>query len=598
MIPLQDLLRRLARFSRTRRHLLNAGLAYRLGALAVVAGIAALVLLSGWLPSVLANLILFALIGLVLLGLGIVLVVRWTWFRSYLHEAFLLERLAGNLNSRVVSALDFLVEGVDNPLKARVIDRARTDLARSHEAKLDRRRRNHNRLVFGILFILFLAIGLTPLFAFGKVLNNFQRTWAEMQAYLFPIQYEVFPSPGTHVHLLGDKINVGIKLTGRSDIPVHMIKGDDDQTLLLEDGVAQTQLTSDVETEIRFHFMLGGRPSEEVTVIFTTLPTLVNMQTELVYPTYTRLLPRSLEGIQQRLLALPGTRITLGFTFSKDLQDASLTWVGEDAAPTPLDVVGRFATLTFMHQKRRTARLQVHDVHGFALEAPLLIDIEVQNDEKPVVLLPRHLKEDMPFLEEGVKLFGFGAQATDDFGITRVVLKWQKTTVDNSTTVLERGEVERLISPVQPKVLVNYDKVFAGLGLKPGDRISFEVEAYDNLSPGKPQMSKSRRCSFFVYQEGLGGLAIKELGLGAGFEPGQDRIAKSTRATSVKAPEGLRTKEMVWNQFEGSITTGTRPPTVRGEHGQATRDYFRLLSTVKDPEGQPPQTPMREPMKP
>jgi hypothetical protein len=338
-------------------------------------------------------------------------------------------------------------------------------------------------------------------------------------------------------------------------------------------------------------------------LIFTTPPNLLNMQTELIYPAYTRLLPRSLEGVQQRLLALPSTRVTLGFTFSKDLQEAVINWDGEDAPPLPLEVVGRFAAINLLHQQRRTVRLQVKDIHGFQLETPLLIDFEVQNDEKPMVLLPRHLKEDMPLLEEGAKLFGFGAQASDDFGITRVILKWQKSTVENATTVLDRGEVERLISPVQPKVLVNYDKVFAGLGLKPGDRISFVVEAHDNLAPGKPQVTVSRRCSFFVYQEGLGGLAIKELGLGAGFEPGQERIAKSTRATSVKAPEGLRTKEQVWNQFEGTVSTGTRPPTVRGEHGQATRDYFRLLSTLKEPEvlqgtQSPRLTPMQAPKKP
>jgi hypothetical protein len=49
----------------------------------------------------------------------------------------------------------------------------------------------------------------------------------------------------------------------------------------------------------------------------------------------------------------------------------------------------------------------------------------------------------------------------------------------------------------------------------------------------------------------------------------------------VKEPEGLRTKELVKNEFEANVTSSTQAPTVRGEHGQATRDYFRLLSGVK-----------------
>jgi hypothetical protein len=189
----------------------------------------------------------------------------------------------------------------------------------------------------------------------------------------------------------------------------------------------------------------------------------------------------------------------------------------------------------------------------------------------------------MPMLEPAAKMFGFGAVAQDDFGITRLVLRWQKSTIDNATAVLERGEVERLISPVQPKVVVSFEKVFAAMNLQPGDKISFTVEAYDNRAPDR-QLTVSRRCSFFIHQEGLGGLTIKELGFGSGSEFGQQRIAKSTRATAVREPEGLRTREGVRNEFEAAVTTGTRAPTVRGEHGQATRDYFRLLANVKYPE--------------
>jgi hypothetical protein len=301
------------------------------------------------------------------------------------------------------------------------------------------------------------------------------------------------------------------------------------------------------------------------------------MQTELVYPSYTRLLPRSLESVQSRLLGLSGTRMTLGFTFSKDLESAVITW--DDGQTLPLETVGRYATIGLMHNRARQASLQVRDKDGFTLDAPLVIDFELQTDERPQLFLPRHLKEDMPLLEAAAKQFGFGAQAQDNYGVTRLALKWQKGTVDNTTTILDRGEVERLISPVQPKVVVSFEKVFATMDLKPGDKITFQVEAYDNRAPDR-QVTVSRRCSFFVVQEALADLSIKELGFGGG-DFNRQRIAKSTRATAVKEPEGLRTKELVKNEFEANVTSSTQAPTVRGEHGQATRDYFRLLSGVK-----------------
>src|SRR5262249_17516073 len=130
--------------------------------------------------------------------------------------------------------------------------------------------------------------------------------------------------------------------------------------------------------------------------------------------------------------------------------------------------------------------------------------------------------------------------------------------------------------------------------LKPGDKVSFQVEAYDNRMPDK-QLTVSRRCSFFIYQEALAGLLIKELGFGSGSEFMKQQIAKAKRATTVKEPEGLRTREAVKTEVEANITSGTRAPTVRGEHGRTTRDYFRLLATVKYPEEEkrpmPPMAP-------
>src|SRR5690348_357353 len=119
---------RLARFSAARRRLLNAALSYRLGAAALTAGVLALLLLSGWLPGALVNLALFLALGGFLLGLAVVAVLRWTRFRSFLGEAFRVERRAGGLNSRVVSAWDFLDRDLDTPLTRAVVARAADDL--------------------------------------------------------------------------------------------------------------------------------------------------------------------------------------------------------------------------------------------------------------------------------------------------------------------------------------------------------------------------------------------------------------------------------------------------------------------------------------
>ena len=573
---------RIRRFSAARRNVRNATLGYGLGALALVAGTAGLLLLSGWLPNAFVNAGLSLVLLLGWVALAVVFAVRRERFRSVLHEAFLMEDLAGGLNSRLISAWDFQEQGLDDPLVQAVVRRAAEDLQSDFESRIDRHKRDKRRKRFAVWLVLFLLIGCTPWFGFLRVAANLDRSWFAVREYLFPVEYEISPTPGQHIMRLGEKVDVVLQFHKRGYQQVTLVSrvGDKTQRIPLTvdaRGAARYTVTSGVEAQHVLHFEFGERRAPEVSLVFTALPILVNMQTELIYPSYTRMLPRTLEGIQQRILGLGGTRITLGFTFSKELESAILTW--DDGEVLPLDLMGRFASISVLHSRDRRASLQVKDKFGFGLEYPLLIDFAVQKDEEPQLFLPKHLTDDMPLLQDAVPLFGFGVRLQDDFGVTRCILKWQKSTVNSPNAILDRGEVERLVSPPQRKAVVNFEKTFAGLTLVPGDKVSFQVEVYDNRSPDS-QVARSRHCSFFVYQEELGGLSIRELGFGAGMGGAPGRIAKARRATSVQEPAALHTREKFRNEFQAAIESATRAPAVRGEYGPATHDYFRLLSGV------------------
>jgi hypothetical protein len=581
--------RRLRRFSRVRRHLLNAALAYSLGTAAAVVGCVALILLAGWLPWAPLNLAIFAAACLAGLALAVGYLRYRRRYRSPLAEAFEVEALCGGLNSRVVSAWDFLEQDSTEPLAAAVVARARADLEPAVESRLDRHPRDLARRRFLVAAVALVGLACTPWFGTHRLVATLNRSWHETWDLLFPLQYAFEPGPGRHVRRLGDSIDLTLTFPRRPSEQVTLIlektagdaASDDDEQVsrvpvdVDATGVARYRVTSAVAAEMRARFAFGSRTTDARELIFTTSPALVNMQTEMIAPAYTGQLPRSLEGVQQRLLGLPGTRLSLGFTFSKDLEAAEITW--DDGQTLPLEVTGRFVTAGLVHTQARRAQLQVKDVHGLALDEPLLIDFELQVDEKPQVLLPKHLTDDMPLLAEAVPMFGFGARVQDDYGATRCVLRWQKSTVDNPTAIVDQGEVERLISPSQRTAVVNFENVFEGLQVRPGDKVSFDLEAADNRTPDK-QVARSRRCSFFVFQQDLGGLNIAQLGFGAARDLGEERIAKSRKATAVKSPDGLRTKEQVKNEFVGDVKTATQAPVTRGEFGRATQDYFRVLA--------------------
>ncbi len=573
---------RFRRFSSVRRGILNAALGYGLAAAALAAGVAALLLLNGWLPNLYVNAALFAIFAAALLGFAVAYIVKRRRFRSCLEEAFIMEELAGGLNSRLVSAWDFQERGMDDTLAQVVIERAGNDLQIPFEEKLDRTERNLRRRRFLAVLTVFVLLGCMPWFSFARLYQNAARTWLTLGDTLFPVAYTLEPAPGRHINKLGARVDVKFRLVKKiyDSVTFVIVQGDRaerKEVRLGENNDGVWSISSGGEAEYTVHVEFGRRRTGDVNLVFATLPAMVNMQTELIYPAYTRMLPRTLEGVQSRLLALSGSRITMGFTFTKTIDSATITW--DDGETLPLDVVGRFASTTVMHTKQRRASLQVADKFGFGLEFPVLIDFEVQLDEKPRLYMPKHLKDDMPMLAKELADFGFGVRADDDFGITRCVLKWQKSTVENPGQILDRGEIERLVSPPQRKAVVAYEKVFAGMNIQPGDKLTFSVDAYDNCMPDK-QVTHSRPASLFIFREALDGLTIKELGFGAGDAAQQGRIAKAQRATSVREPEVQQLREKVRNEFEAPVSSSTRAPTVRGEFGSAARDYFKLLSGV------------------
>src|SRR5262249_44748174 len=151
-------------------------------------------------------------------------------------------------------------------------------------------------------------------------------------------------------------------------------------------------------------------------------------------------------------------------------------------------------------------------------------------------------------------------------GLTRCALKWRKSSVASPDLIVEQGEFERLISPVKTREILNFEKVLSGLSLKPGDKLTFQVEAIDNCMPEK-QSGLSRRFSIFVHQNELDRFSMDLIGFpegGRGLRG--ERIPPAARATSVKAPEGLRNTEKVSNEFRGDVAARTPAAHVSGEH--------------------------------
>ena len=580
---------RIRRFSRVRRRVANRTRAYGSLTSAAVAGIIGLLLLAGWIENPFVNGTLYAALAVTWLVLLVGYLVRVERRKSVMSEAFRMEALSGDLDSRLVSALDFMTWPSRTALTQLVINRAEKDLANGFEKLIDRRALTARRTRCFMIVVLFVLLGLTPWFGFMRAYDNGLDTMFALREYFFPTLYSIDPTPGRHIYSIGEQVEVKIEFAHRSFDTVTLVDeqaGMEPRRYALEvvNSSAGFVLIGDNESEHRLKFEFGRRKTDEIVAVFTSRPILENMQTELIYPGYTRLVPRDLEGVQYRLSGLTGTRITIGFTFSKDLEEASLTW--DNGEELPLEVMGRFASISLINTVARRCSVQVEDIHGFGLEYPHSMEFNVTEDAAPRVYAPKYLKKDMPSLGDELNSFGVGVRAQDDYGVAKCVFKWSKSTLDNRNTVLDKGEVERLVTPPLPKAIVEFNNVFESLSVRPGDLISFKVEAYDNRVPDS-QRASSPTYSFFIHQEGL-----ESRGFGADLAFGKlqqrwgARIARAKAEREVLPTQDLKSTETFKNEFDADIKSLSRRPVVRGEHAASVDRYFMILSSARFKEGE------------
>jgi hypothetical protein len=583
---------RIGRFGRVRRGVANGRQAYAAGVAVLGVGIAALVLLSGWTANPFVNCAL-ALIGIGLLVWRIVrLARRWEWHRQTLSEAFRMEDLAGDLNSRVVSAVDFLKwRAPVSPLVAALIDRARQDLERPFEHLIDRSARNRLRIRCVLLLVFFLLLGSTDRFGFGRMSRTVRLSALQLRECLFPTRYELLPGAGSHVFRAGRPAETGIRFTRFSYPEVTMLRltagrEGEERIVLPVDASRKAVVTlpSDAgrDREYRIRFMFGKRITEEVHLVFATAPVIENMQTDLVYPLYTRLVSKTIEGIQDRITALPGTRVSMGFTFSKPVSAAVLTLDdGGTKEIVPLDVMGRFASFSMMHAAERRATLQVEDIHGFALDDPLAIEFSLAEDNPPKLILPPYLTQDMPWPVGTVGSFGFGARAEDDFGVVRCVLRWRRATIEDKNSIRDQGEIERPFLPPKRVAIAAFESIFKEQQAKSGDLFLFQVEAFDNRDP-KPQTKPSAWFSIYLHDEerdpGSADTGIEIFGGATRPRPRAQRVyGKSERVDiGVQPMAAIAKPERVRPDWKRKETTETRGEARRS--GTTAEDYTRATA--------------------
>lgn len=216
------------------------------------------------------------------------------------------------------------------------------------------------------------------------------------------------------------------------------------------------------------------------------------------YPAYTERAPRTVKSLTGDVRALPGTEVTIQTHSQSPLAEATLLLetAGEtgEVQKTPFEVDGRTLRTTVVVTRSGRWKVRAKNHVGELLEQRRGQAVELEADLAPEVKLERPTEDSQEVNEKDSLSLAF--EARDDFGLGDVRVAWRVLGTSREGTV-------PLTSAARGRALYRGEaKLDLGkLELKPGDRVAYSVEAFDNDTVNGPKVGGSQTKELVVYSK-------------------------------------------------------------------------------------------------
>ncbi len=250
------------------------------------------------------------------------------------------------------------------------------------------------------------------------------------------------------------------------------------------------RVLENVQESFSYRFELGDGVTRDYQVTAVARPTVAAIECEQVFPAYTGLKPaiRSLGDLS----LLAGSVLKLKFTASKDLQSAAIQLVGlgrelplalDPKKPRELDGV-------FTIPARGLTGFQVRmlDTGNMESRDSAVYRVDILPDKVPLVRMTYPDRKEELVTRHATMLLAF--EASDDFQIRKVRLKYKASTVDNGA---EKSTELELDGQSFQRVRRRYEwKIAEALpGVGEGGVIEYWIEVEDNNDATGPGFGAS-----------------------------------------------------------------------------------------------------------
>ncbi len=346
------------------------------------------------------------------------------------------------------------------------------------------------------------------IFAHRPLLSAAERVMKPGEEFEPPAPFTLTVRPGDASLVRGDSLVVEIMADGQApeQITLERIekgKSATEPVTLQKNPKSETQNPS--QTSAEFHYTYRGITSpftywaqagrvktDKYEVAVRELPAVRFLSLKLMPPAYTNLEEQTLEENVGDVSALIGTKVKLSLAATKSLKSARLEFITTDSSAAQDDLKpgvtqslaldGSRANGEFTVERSGYYRIRLTDLDGFDSRDQILYRITARPDEAPMITLIEPAQD--IDIAANVKV-SVVAEALDDYGFTRMTLRYHRT------SAYEAAEVKDDESVYQP-VAIDYTVKEPGkatgellwdltpLDLLPEDQVLFFVEVWDN----------------------------------------------------------------------------------------------------------------------
>jgi hypothetical protein len=223
-----------------------------------------------------------------------------------------------------------------------------------------------------------------------------------------------------------------------------------------------------VMQDLRVSLEIGDAATPTMTIEMVPPPEITSIRAECTYPEYTQQEMHAFDD--GNVQAVFGTQVKLQITTNKAIAEAKLAWDGGQSIAMTSSSESAAET-AFPVQASGSYRIHLTDALGFHNADPVIYRIEMIDNQYP------QFEKTVPAIDRRVTpsaVLAIEAEVTDDYGVTEVNLCYRRGN-DAKPTRIDKN----LLDQPGKHPLVRYQWPLESLDAKPGDTVTYWLEAHD-----------------------------------------------------------------------------------------------------------------------